>query len=83
MHLQLITGQVTQIPLHGPKCASKALKAATRAVDSHCVTYLHGVDEHACKSERNLLWKLLTCHSNFEAVSKVYVQNLSTQPVQH
>ena len=45
--------------------------------------YLHGVGEHASQSERDLLWELLPRHGNLKTVSKINVQDASSQTVQH
>ncbi len=45
--------------------------------------YLHCVGEHASKSERYLLGKLLSSHGHLEAVSKVNVQYTPGQTIQH
>ena len=49
-----------------------------------CVhAHLHGVGEHACQSEGDLLRELFPRHGNLETVSKVNVQDSASQTVQH
>ena len=45
--------------------------------------YLHGIGEHACQSEGDLLWELFPRHGNLKTVSKVNVQDPPSQTVQH
>ena len=49
-----------------------------------CVhAHLHGVGEHACQSEGDLLRELFPRHGNLKTVSKVNVQDSASQTVQH
>ena len=45
--------------------------------------HLHRVDEHARKTEGNLLWKLVAVHGNLEAVAEVDVEDLTRVAVKH
>jgi len=45
--------------------------------------YLHRIDEHASKSERDLFGELFARHGHLEAVAEVDVHNLATDATKH
>lgn len=47
------------------------------------MTDLHGISEHAGKSEWNLLWELLSSHGHLKAVTEINVEDVAREPVQH
>ena len=45
--------------------------------------HLHGIDQHPGQPEWNFLWKLLPGHRYFKTITKINVDDLPAESIQH